>query len=279
MVRNAEGGLHAGRHCFRQRVRLGFTRDDSKVQNPRFKIETALPDLIDPKSSRISQQSIAVISNKKIHLIRNLKSAFTFTNRIITSPIMFEAFGQYLKLKIPVTENDLKNIESFFVPKTIQKGQFVLRMNEVCQYTCFVVKGCLRSYVIDDKGKEHIIQFAPENWWISEQISLLNKEPAMYYIDAVEDTQFLAVDRDFFKEFHRVIPAARDMSERLQLNSLRSFQKRLISHLSATGEDRYLSFIKTYPSLALRLPQKMIASYLGVTPESLSRIRKELATH
>jgi CRP-like cAMP-binding protein len=192
---------------------------------------------------------------------------------------MFDAFARYLKSKISITDGELKTIGSFFRPKTVQKGNVVLRIDEVCQHTCFVVKGCLRSYVIDDKGKEHIIQFAPENWWISEQISLMNGEPAMYYIDAVEDTEYLAVDRDFFREFQRVVPAAREMSDRLQLNSLRSFQKRLISHLSATGEERYLSFIKTHPSLALRLPQKMIASYLGVTPESLSRIRKELASH
>jgi CRP-like cAMP-binding protein len=131
--------------------------------------------------------------------------------------------------------------------------------------------------VIDEKGKEHIIQFAPENWWIAEQISVLNQEPAMYFIDAVEDTDCLFLKASFFSDFEKIVPAALDMRMRLQLNSLRSFQKRLISHLSATGEQRYLSFIKTYPSLALRLPQRMIASYLGVTPESLSRIRKDIA--
>jgi CRP-like cAMP-binding protein len=192
---------------------------------------------------------------------------------------MFQTFADYLRTKIEVTEQHLQEIESFFTPKHIARGDVVLRINEICQHNCFVTKGCLRSYVIDDKGKEHIIQFAPENWWISEQISLMNAEPAMYFIDAVEDTDYLAVDKEFFKAFHQVIPAAREMSERLQLNSLRAFQKRLISHLSATGEERYLSFIKTYPSLALRLPQKMIASYLGVTPESLSRIRKEITLH
>jgi CRP-like cAMP-binding protein len=192
---------------------------------------------------------------------------------------MFKVFADYLKLKIPVTDDQLRTIENFFTPRHIAKGEVVLRINEICQCTCFVTKGCLRSYVMDDKGKEHIIQFAPENWWISEQISLIDHEPAMYCIDAVEDTDYLAVDTEFFNEFHKVIPAAREMSSRLQLNSLRAFQKRLISHLSASGEERYLSFIKTYPSLALRLPQKMIASYLGITPESLSRIRKEIALH
>jgi CRP-like cAMP-binding protein len=191
---------------------------------------------------------------------------------------MFKTFADYLKSKIPIQEEQLREIEPFFKPRSVAKGEIVLHINEVCHYTCFVVKGCLRSYVIDEKGREHILQFAPENWWISEQISLLDHEPAMYYIDAVEDTDYLAVDGEFFNEFHKMLPAAREMSNRLYLNSLRSFQKRLISHLSATGEQRYLSFLKTHPSLALRLPQKMIASYLGVTPESLSRIRKDLAT-
>lgn len=192
---------------------------------------------------------------------------------------MFDAMASYLRSKIRISDEELKKIQSFFVPKSIAKGEILLNKGEVCPYTCFVVKGCLRSYVIDEKGKEHILQFAPENWWISEQISLINKEPAMFFIDAVEDTEYLAVDERYFEELHRMTPDARDMMSRLQWNFFRSMQKRLISHLSATGEERYLAFIKTYPPLALRLPQRMIASYLGVTPESLSRIRKELAGH
>jgi CRP-like cAMP-binding protein len=190
---------------------------------------------------------------------------------------MNEAFATYLRSQLALSEQELKQLSPLIRPKHIAKGDVLLRVGEICPYTCFVVKGCLRSFVIDEKGKEHIIQFAPENWWISEQISLLRQEPAMYAIDAVEDTDYLALDRQFFPEFIRLVPKAAEFSSRLQLNSLRSFQKRLVSHLSATGEQRYLSFIKTYPSLALRLPQKMIASYLGVAPESLSRIRKSLA--
>lgn len=192
---------------------------------------------------------------------------------------MANALLDYLQSKMKISDEQFKAVLPFIKQKKITKGTLLLNLHEVCQYTFFVVHGCLRSYVVDDKGKEHIIQFAPENWWISEQISLLNREPAMYYIDAVEDTDYLQMDGDFFGHMVRIVPEAAAMYSRLQLNSLRSFQKRLVSHLSATGEERYLSFIKTYPQLALRLPQKMIASYLGVTPESLSRIRKDLATH
>jgi CRP-like cAMP-binding protein len=191
---------------------------------------------------------------------------------------MFSVFADYLSKRIPITDQQLKEVEPLFKTKKVEKGKIILQLGEVCQYTYFITNGCLRSYVIDDKGKEHILQFAIENWWISEQISFINHEPSMYFIDAVEDTEFVQTDEQGWNEFHKIVPSALEMNRKLQLNSLRSFQKRLVSHLSASGEQRYLSFIKTYPPLALRLPQKMIASYLGVTPESLSRIRKELAT-
>lgn len=190
---------------------------------------------------------------------------------------MLAAFATYLRSKLTITDEQLEALAPLISQRQVEKGTIMLHRREICTHTCFVVKGCLRSYVIDEKGKEHIIQFAPENWWISEQISLIKHEPAMYFIDALEDTDYLALDEQFFPEFGRIVPGAAEFSSRLQLNSLRSFQKRLVSHLSDTGEQRYLSFIKTYPSLALRLPQKMIASYLGVMPESLSRIRKSLA--
>ncbi|WP_347156705.1 Crp/Fnr family transcriptional regulator [Pontibacter chitinilyticus] len=189
---------------------------------------------------------------------------------------MAEAFFDYLRSKLAFDEQQLSQLKPHLKTRHVEKGQQLLRVGEVCLYSSFVLEGCLRSYVIDAKGKEHIIQFAPENWWISEQISFFKKEPAIYYIDAIEATDFVALDSAFFEELNRVVPHMQQMLNDLQLNSLRSFQKRLISHLSETGEQRYLGFIKTYPSLSLRLPQWMIASFLGLTPESLSRIRKEL---
>jgi len=189
---------------------------------------------------------------------------------------MVESFFDYLRSKLAINDQQISQLKPNLKLRHVEKGQPLLRVGEICLYGSFVLKGCLRSYVIDEKGKEHIIQFAPENWWISEQISFLKKEPAIYYIDAIEATDLVALDLAFFEELNRVVPNMPQMLSNLQLNSLRSFQKRLISHLSETGEQRYLAFIKTYPSLSLRLPLWMIASYLGMAPESLSRIRKEL---
>ena len=189
---------------------------------------------------------------------------------------MFLSFAQYLKSKIAIDDSQLQSVRQIVTEMRAKKGEVLLRANDICPYIAFVVKGCLRSFVVDAKGREHVIQFAPENWWISEQNSLFNQEPSMYNIDAVEDTDYLALPANMFDELQRIVPEAKAFTDRLQLNSLRSFQKRLVSHLSETGEQRYTMFVKTYPQLALRLPQKMIASYLGITPESLSRIRRQV---
>jgi CRP-like cAMP-binding protein len=190
---------------------------------------------------------------------------------------MFEGLKQYLQLKVEIPDKVLTDLEPLCINDQAQKGSVVLQLNEVCKYNFFVTKGCLRSYVFDKKGREHILQFAPDNWWISERISLVSGEPATFYIDAIENTEYVRVPEEFLARLSSMVPEAKAMIEKLQLNNFRSIRKRLISLLSDTGEDRYLSFVKTYPSLALRLPQRMIASYLGITPESLSRIRKTLA--
>lgn len=190
---------------------------------------------------------------------------------------MYEGLKQYLQSKIEIPDEVLQGLEPLCISDRAQKGDIILKVNEVCKHNFFVVKGCLRSYVFDKKGREHILQFAPDDWWISERISLLSGDPATFFIDAIEDTAYVRVPEEFLSQLGLMVPAAKTFLERLRLNNFRSIRKRLISLLSDTGEDRYLAFVNTYPALALRLPQKMIASYLGITPESLSRIRKTLS--
>lgn len=192
---------------------------------------------------------------------------------------MFESLKQYLQAKVDIPDDILRELEPVCSSERALRGGIVLKIDEVCKYNFFVAKGCLRSYVFDKKGREHILQFAPDNWWISERISLLSGDPATFFIDAVEDTDYVKVPEEFHTRLGSVVPAAKAMIEGLRLNNFRSIRRRLISLLSDTAEDRYLSFVNTYPSLALSLPQKMIASYLGITPESLSRIRKTLSSN
>jgi CRP-like cAMP-binding protein len=192
---------------------------------------------------------------------------------------MFEILAEYLRSKIEVSDAQLQEIEKLCTPKVAKRGEILLKVNEICDSAFFVTKGCLRSFVLDKKNKPHIIQFAPENWWITDRISLMTKEPAMFYIEAIEDTECIAVPEHFFDKLPSIVPGGERLTRELLLDIFRSIRKRLISLLSATGEDRYLDFIQSYPSLALRIPQKMIASYLGITPESLSRIRKTISSH
>jgi CRP-like cAMP-binding protein len=190
---------------------------------------------------------------------------------------MFEILKNYLRSKIEISEEAIGDLAPLCTSAHAHRGEVLLKVDEVCVYNYFVSKGCLRSYVLDKRGREHILQFAPENWWISDRISLLSGEPTTFFIDAIEETDYVTVPEEFLQKLGANVAAAKELMDRLRLNNFKTIRKRLISLLSDTGEDRYVSFVETYPSLALRLPQKMIASYLGITPESLSRIRKTLS--
>lgn len=186
----------------------------------------------------------------------------------------------YFQRQLPeASAEQLTAIEALFEPRPLARHAVLLRAGEVARVGAFVARGCLRSFVVDEKGKEHIVQFAPENWWISDQNSLSRQEPAQFSIDAVEDSEVLLFDATFFRKLSQLTPAFTEFFHRLLQNNVRTLQRRLVLTLSAPAEQRYVDFLHTYPTLARRLPQRMIASYLGVTPESLSRIRRELAGH
>jgi CRP-like cAMP-binding protein len=161
--------------------------------------------------------------------------------------------------------------------KKVKKGELLLRNGDSSDSFYHVVKGCLRSYTIDTKGKEHVIQFAPEDWIITDQESFITQNAlSILNIDALEDSEIKVLKRPPSEELIRL---DHDTLAEMNLKLLRRtyvLQKRIISLLSATAEERYLDFIKLYPGLVQRIPQKMIASYLGVTPEGLSRVRKEI---
>jgi CRP-like cAMP-binding protein len=189
-----------------------------------------------------------------------------------------EALRAYLKeRKVVLTEEQFNTYASFFQPKKIKKGAFLLSEGEVDKYLAFVVKGCLRLYTIDNKGKEHIMQFAPENWWISDMDSLSKGTPSLYFIDALEDSDLLLIEGASQEKALCDIQPLTFFFQQLMQNRQLASQKRIIHSMSASAEERYLDFLKTYPSINQRVPQHMIASYLGITPESLSRIRKQVA--
>lgn len=190
---------------------------------------------------------------------------------------MYELLQQYFKGKIDINDDEFEQVKNVFTPKTVKRGRILLRPGDICRQVYFVTKGCLRSYVIDDKGKEFVIQFAPENWWITDLNSFYSQETAMFFIDVIEPVEILVGEKDFQQKLEAIHPDFNPLFNLLIRNSFRALQKRLVNQLVATAEDRYLDFLNTYPDLARRIPQRMIASYIGVMPESLSRIRKELS--
>ncbi|MBY0482793.1 MAG: Crp/Fnr family transcriptional regulator [Chitinophagaceae bacterium] len=183
----------------------------------------------------------------------------------------------FLTSNLQVDETTISLIVDHCKTKTIGQGDYLLRQGEYCKHSFFVETGLLRQYSIDAKGKEHILHFAPESWILTDRESVYFNQPSNYFIQALEPTRVALIDEQFIEQLSEKVPSFIDFNNKLLHNHIRHLQNRINQLLSATAEERYLDFIKMYPDILLRVPQIMVASYLGITPESLSRIRKELA--
>jgi len=189
----------------------------------------------------------------------------------------FDVLRAYLEARASFASRDFEIIRSAFLHRHLDAGEFLQRGGDITQYAAFVAAGCLRNYVIDAKGKEHIVQFAPETWWLADARSLNDRTPSPYFIDAIEESELLLIDGPSHQSLvDRVAGYAAAFRKGLQRHAAAKDQ-RIVSSLSATAEERYLEFVRVYPSIALRVPQAMLASYLGMTPETVSRIRKHLS--
>ena len=173
----------------------------------------------------------------------------------------------------PLTEGEIDLIQSFFTPKKFRKRQYFLQEGEVCKYTVFIVKGAMRQYRVDDKGEEHIMRLYIENWWATDRESLMKETPSIYFIDAWEDTEGLLVTKAALTDLIDRIPALSEWIRNLDANFAIASQRRLNAAISLSAEERYHDLEKTYPEFLQRFPQHIIASYLGVNRETLSRIR------
>lgn len=190
---------------------------------------------------------------------------------------MFDVFKAHIQKRIELTESEFEKCLTFFIPKKIRKRHFLLQEGDVCRHLGFVTKGCLREYNVDDKGEEHVIQFAIEDWWISDLNSFLTEKPSLWNIDAIEDSELLLLEKRDRERLFAAIPKMERFFRLLQESNYVSTHNRINQTLTDSADDRYLAFLKNYPALVQRVPQNQIASYLGITPQSLSRIRKELA--
>lgn len=187
------------------------------------------------------------------------------------------SFPSFLTSNIGTEDKDLARVLDNCQRKSYKKGTFLISAGELCTSVFYVEKGLLRQYSIDEKGKEHVLHFAPERWFLNDRESLYYNRGSQFYIDALEDTEVFVLTKEMISKMEKNLPGFADFNNELLNNHIRQLQNRINQLLSATAEERYLSFVKMYPDILLRVPQWMIASYLGITPESLSRVRKNLA--
>jgi CRP-like cAMP-binding protein len=190
---------------------------------------------------------------------------------------MFKVFEQYLIEKAGLNEQEIAAVRAVSVEKKVRKRQYLLQEGDICVNNCFVVKGCLRLYLVGEDGTEHILRFAVENWWMSDQESLNNAIPSKNNIDALEDSEVILISQPEYINLQMTIPRLRELVEKIKARSFEASQRRILSNISFSAEEKYKNFIKTYPEVFYRIPLHMIASYLGVSRETLSRIRNQFA--
>ena len=190
----------------------------------------------------------------------------------------FEVFYDYIqKLSGEILSEDEKVvIETYMKPRKLRKRQYFLQEGDVCKYTGFIVKGSAKTFSVDEEGHENIFKLSIENWWLTDFESFYQLTPSKYNIEAMEDLEILQLTNAQVEQFVKPIPAFAAMMEVIKQNNAIANQKRVQAVISYTAEEKYIDFVSNYPHFLLRFPQNVIASYLGLSPETLSRLRKKL---
>ena len=189
---------------------------------------------------------------------------------------MYERFFESFRQKVALSAEEEDQIKRYLKPKKIRKKQYLLQEGDPCRFIAFIEKGVMKAYSTDEKGNEHIIQFGLEGWIISDLYSFLTGEPAVYNIDAIEDSELVLISRQAHDELLKTLPAYETYTRLNITGAYLAMQRRLTSIISSTLEQRYAAFMSIYPDIAQRVPQHMIASYMGLTPETLSRVRQKM---
>jgi len=188
---------------------------------------------------------------------------------------MYELILKNIAEYITLSDEERDYFVSILQSKNLRRRQYLVQAGDICRYECFVNKGCLRQYYVDESGQEHVVMFAEQSWWISDMFGLVTGKPALTNVEAIENSELLLIDRTALDKLLIQYP----MFERFfRIKLQRAFiahQRRLIENMSLPADQRYCNFVEQYPSFEQRLPLKQIASFLGITPESLSRIRRQ----
>ena len=182
-----------------------------------------------------------------------------------------------LKRNIHLTPEEIKILQSKFTHKHFRKHQYILQQGELSRFENFIVTGLTRTYEVDEKGQEHILQFGMEDWWIGDMYSFLSGKPSAFNIDCLEDTEVLRITKPNLELLYSEVPKMNQYFRLLLEKALIATNQRIIASLRKTAAERYLEFLEKYPRIDQRVSNHQIASFLGITPQSLSRVRRDLS--
>ncbi|HEY9049369.1 MAG TPA: Crp/Fnr family transcriptional regulator [Ohtaekwangia sp.] len=188
---------------------------------------------------------------------------------------MYDLILQHVARHITLAPHEEAFFQSLLKPRSFRKRQYLLQAGDVCKHETFITKGLFRAFTVDAAGEEHVVMFGMEDWWISDLYSLLTGNAATQHIEALEDSEVLCIEKSDLEKLYQQVPAFNRFMRVMLQNAFVAHQQRVLASISQTAEEQYLAFIKKYPALDQRVPQHQIASYLGITPETISRIRKQ----
>jgi CRP-like cAMP-binding protein len=190
---------------------------------------------------------------------------------------MFESLAIYLRERSDLTDVELKLVEEMVTLKKLRKRQYLLQEGDVSKNISFIVKGCLRLYWVGKDDAEHILRFGIETWWISDFDSFHSRLPSKYNIDALEDSELLMIEKDKYDHLLQTIPNFQKLINKLETRNFEVSQERILSNISKSPQEKYDNFLRMYPQIHNRVPLHMVASFLGVSRETLSRVRQQFA--
>jgi CRP-like cAMP-binding protein len=182
----------------------------------------------------------------------------------------------YISDYVTLTKEEEVFLTSKVIYRKYLKGQYIVQQGDVCNYSSFVISGCTKTFHIDENGQEHIVVFSIENWWTSDMGSFIARTPADYNIQCIDNTELIMFSFDVIEELYSEIPKLERFFRQIIEKALVASQKRIVRSFSLSAKDRYVYFRNQYPKIERLIPQYMVASYLGITKEFLSKIKSEL---
>jgi len=188
----------------------------------------------------------------------------------------FKPLLDYINRIVDLTEEEERTLTSLISSRKLLKGQYFLQQGDVCKYSGFVISGCTKTFYVDDEGQEHVVMFSVEDWWTSDMGSYITQKPADFNVQCLENTELIQFSYENQQQMMQEIPKLERFFRIIVQRALVASQKRIVRSMSMSAKDRYLFFRNEYPKMEQRIPQYLIASYLGITKEFLSKIESQL---